>query len=184
MNTLLNLRATPRLSRKIEDLWQVNINNDELITRNIINISPEGIAFKAPQRVKFMLGQVVRAFVRLAPDREFECEGKVVWVKDQNYGIHFFNFPLSYDTCVMRAIHESELSQHQNGEFKLVGVREENRELQRKRMVSSTLDLILIALMTMAFIAVAVFHEKNNQEISFQKVLERAFSQRLYHINR
>ncbi len=184
MESAINLRATPRLRRRMEDFWQLNINHDELITRNIVNLSPQGVSFKTPQRVAFGLGQTIRVMIRLGSERIFECEGKVVWIKDLSYGVHFFKLPMSYDSWVMREIHQSELLIHRDKfsldtKNRVQNLREENREKQKNRMLSSTFDLVLICFLTTAFIIVALIHEQGSKNSSFAKILEREFIQRM-----
>src|SRR5665213_1486598 len=104
MNQAINLRSTPRLPRKSSDYWQVNINNDELITRNIVDLSPMGLSFKAPLRSNFELGQTINIEVKLAPEKTFEVEGKIVWTRDKQFGLKFSRVPVFIDSFIMKAI--------------------------------------------------------------------------------
>jgi hypothetical protein len=189
MEAVINQRGAPRLDRRLFDIWQLAVNNDELITRHIINISPTGLSFKAPARVKFALGQFLKVAIRLTAEKSYDCEARVVWVKDGQYGVHFTFCPLSYDAFVMKTIHEQDIAAHadelaqiSNRKGLLKTLRIESRDKQKKAILLSTLDLILVGVFTMAFIVVAVNHEQKTSSYSLEKVitknLERFFSKK------
>jgi len=53
-----NRRNNYRLVRRPEHSWQLNIE-DHLITKNIVDISATGLAFKAPSSFKLGVGQTL-----------------------------------------------------------------------------------------------------------------------------
>ncbi|MBK9293472.1 MAG: PilZ domain-containing protein [Oligoflexia bacterium] len=184
MSAAINLRNTQRLLKAPTEFWQINVNYDELITRNIINLCPGGVAIKTPQRVKFERGQWLHLQIWLSPEKHFECEAKVVWVLEQSYGLQFFKIPMAFDAFIMRAIHESQTQLNRESldrEFKFPAtlIRESQKRLEKNAILSSTLTLAVVAVMTFAIIFAAFAHQHNNPEKSLAYIFSQAFAKKL-----
>lgn len=184
MSAALNLRQTPRLEKMPAEYWQLNVNYDELITRNIINLCPGGVAFKTPQRVKYEKGQWIHIQIWLTPEKSFECEAKVIWVHEQSYGLQFFKIPMAFDAFIMRAIHESQIHFNRDNlekDFKFPGslIRESQKRLEKNYILSSALTLLIVGVMTIALLMAAFAHQHNNPEKSLAYIFSQAFAKQL-----
>jgi hypothetical protein len=178
-----NNRNTPRLPRQSKDLWQIHINHDELITRHIMNMSPTGLSFKAPQRVHFEEGQKVQLFVQVSPTETFECEAKVVWQQDQQYGLRFSKIPQYFDAWIMKAINEFFLETKAATagwapSFDTSSFRGAQRGLERNNFLYSAMGLAMIAVMTVAFIASLFISQHRYPEYNISNIFQRALLQK------
>lgn len=113
-----NLRQSIRLPRQPEHSWQLRLEDDRLITKNIINLSATGMAFKAPASSDIHLGQTLRFSLSIDEAGEdenrkfFECEGRVLWTKASadkpgsmhQIGVQFSKLPSSLDEALVRQV--------------------------------------------------------------------------------
>lgn len=162
-----NLRNTPRLSRKSSDFWQININHDELITRNIIDVSPSGLSFKAPARSQFLPGQLLQLEISLDKEKQFETEGKVIWSKDGQFGIKLSRMPQFIDAFIMQTIQElavQPLWKDERVAKSLSGFRSSAREWETKKYVSSAFALFTVAAMTAALVLASFLQPQRTDE--------------------
>lgn len=177
MNIQHNLRSTPRLKRRSEDSWQLSLNHDELITRNIIDLGPRGLAFKGPKRAQFEKGQVVDIHVRLTPEKSFETKAKIIWVREHLFGLKFSKVPASIDAYIMKNVHHAAVAPLYEDEFHpnvmktIHDMRMKQKSWEDSKMFSSTMGFLTIAAMTAALVA-AIY-------INQQKFPERALATKL-----
>lgn len=175
-----NNRSTQRLWRKSTDMWQIAINQDELITRNISNIGPEGLAFKAPAKTQFQKGQTVNIQFQLSPERSFDIQGQVMWSRDNQFGLKFSKIPMILDSFIMSSIHELALS-GDAGSSITSEFRNVQRAHEKKDILSSAMALFIVAIMTTAF-ALSVFIQQKNPETKLANQYEKSFSRYLSNI--
>ncbi len=183
-----NKRNTFRIAPQSGKAWQININHDELITRNIVNISPTGMAFKAPVRSHFEEGQRLHLTINMATDGEFagsfDCEGKIVWAKNHQFGLEFSKVPQFFDALIMKAVHEYQMAprrmqlENQWG-FPAGSLRKATKFNEKKSLFPSMLNLILTGLISFALIFAIFIHQQNNTQYSLADIVEQAFHKRL-----
>jgi len=112
-NAFENRRSNFRLARRFEHPWQINID-DNLITKNIVDLSASGMSFKAPASFNLEPGQILNLTVYLNPEDHFECQGRILWSKSdftgsrtmKLFGVKFENLPLSIDTRIAQELHK------------------------------------------------------------------------------
>jgi len=160
-------------------VWQVNINNDELITRNIVDLSPSGLSFKAPQRSQFEPGQVITLKVNLGTEKSFEVEGKIIWTKDKQFGLKFSKVPVFIDTFIMKAIQEWALRPSLEVDSRVAEslsiFRSSRKKIEANWLLSTTMALITVAAMTAALVTAAYIHQQRHPEESLSNISTQFF---------
>lgn len=185
-----NLRATPRLSRRESDSWQLYINNDELITRNVVDVSPQGLSFKAPSRSQFVPGQTLKIEVRLAPEKHFETEAKVVWARDNHFGLKLSKVPQFIDAFIMKTLQEIAIKsqefvdnagiRHPLFEREPVAkalrvLRRSQKTIESNEVISSAMALFTVAAMTAALVLAAYMHQQKFPEDKLSNIGQSFF---------
>lgn len=106
------LRQAMRLARQSDHSWQLHLEDDRLITKNITNLSATGMAFKAPGSSDIREGQTLKFNLSIEPGVSFECEGRVLWARGaspgsmRQIGIQFSKLPIPLDSAIVRQINE------------------------------------------------------------------------------
>lgn len=182
-----NKRSINRLPRQPEHSWQLKIEDDMLITKNISNISPAGLSFKAPLSANFKKGQILRMNMSIQKGDSFDCEGEIVWALEaieangsmRQLGVRFSKLPARIDTSIMQEINsfvlrEKRLSLEsgQVPEFHKPRVKE--GKTLRSLIITACGILVLIA--TTAALITAIYihqmtHPENSIEYQFNKAL-------------
>jgi len=170
--SLKNQRQTSRLSRDGESQWILNINNGELVTRNVVDLSPRGLAFKAPRKADFRKGQRLQVNLKLEHEMpEVECTAEVVWVKpaeetlagtSHHLGLHFVDLPAQADELIMGRMNRLLLAQRRReireGRKESVIVAIQATPIQ---FMNPVVGMIAAAILIGAFLAAVIYHERN-----------------------
>jgi hypothetical protein len=165
-------RSDLRIQRHRDLLWQLNLEDDSLITQNIINISQKGLAFKAPTSSGIAAGQFVRFTLSLNRGQTFECEGRVIWVNDskerqgsmKQFGIIFLKQPPTLVATLSQAI--------QNLDFqKKETIRDETPQKERRGALEefffsslwpSLIAGLLVVALTSAFLTAVWLYDQTH----------------------
>ncbi|MDZ4676500.1 MAG: PilZ domain-containing protein [Oligoflexia bacterium] len=185
-------RQIHRLQRKSHHNWSLRIGDDALITRNITNLSPAGLAFKAPEWSEFKMGQQIKVQLYLNKDENFECEAKIVWVKQAEertgslnaLGLEFSKLPTHVDTAIMKLVNDDALegrrlnfSKEFSEKFLIT------KKFDFRSAFSKIMGALMIASLTAALMAALYLHKHNNPEESLAFKLTNAFNKRLIAID-
>ena len=182
-----NKREINRLPRQPEHNWQLKIEGDMLITKNISNISPTGLSFKAPLSANFSKGQVLKMNLSIHKEDSFECEGEIVWALDaaeangsmRQLGVRFSKLPARFDSSIMHEINDFALREKRQAlalgqvpEFHRTNV--PNAKTLRSLFITACGILVIIA--TSAALITAIYlhqmaHPENSIEYQFNKAM-------------
>lgn len=183
-----NKRNVTRLLRKSADVWQLRVEDDKLITRNISNISPTGLSFKAPLGSKFESGQRFRFQLCLNKEECFEFEGRIVWVKKaddvpgamQQLGVQFENLPAWADASIMKQINDSDLEERRT-QLKMgerTPTKSPRKKLSLKALVATIAGTFILASLVAAFILAIYIHQQSHPEESIAYKFNKALFER------
>jgi PilZ domain-containing protein len=123
-----NRRQNYRLARKPEHPWQLSVD-DALITKNIVDLSATGLAFKAPASFNMKPGQTLHLNISLKPGENFECQGRILWSRSDSpsaktmklFGVQFEKLPAKIDAMIIQELYKETLkirwSQPKDEEF-------------------------------------------------------------------
>ena len=182
-----NKREISRLSRQPEHSWQLSIEGDMLITKNITNISPSGLSFKAPFSTQLQKGQVVKMNLVLDHEDSFDCEGEIIWVIDslessgsmRQLGVKFSKLPARFDSTIMHEINIYSLKEKratlESGrvpEFH----RSQLKQIKTLRSIVLTVCGVLVLVATTAAFVTAIYlhqsaHPEESIEYQFNKAI-------------
>jgi hypothetical protein len=165
-------RHTGRLSRKDETHWVLNINNGELVTKNVVDLSPRGLAFKAPKKADYKRGQRIQVNLKLEHEApEVECTAEVVWVKpaeetltgtSHHLGLQFVDLPAQADEAIMKRMNKIMLDQRRRevseGKKESVAKRMDSQPIQ---FMNPVVGMITVAILIGAFMAAVLYHESH-----------------------
>jgi hypothetical protein len=181
-----NKRLAARLHRQSSDAWQLRVEDDKLITRNILNISPGGLSFKAPLWSQFESGQKLRFSLCLNKQECHDLEGRVVWVKKvedapgamQQLGVEFVNLPARADISIMKEINDTYLrSRREAIEMGRPLVKRVSHS-DAKAMLKALAGGVIIMSFLIALIVAAHIHQQTHPEESIAFKFNKAFLER------
>jgi hypothetical protein len=170
------------------------LEDDRLITKNIINLSPTGMAFKAPSSSDISPGQNLRFTLSIVPGEAFECEARVLWVKPaherpesggsmRKVGVEFSKLPPTLDAAIVKQINEFVLrSRRQRIE---AGRRPFTRKIvlstppSMRSAVNSLLAAIVIAALSGAFVMAMWIHQKSTPDDSIARKFDEGLLRKL-----
>lgn len=179
MSTAINLlktRSSIRLSRSPEHNWRLKVNKDDLITKNILNLSPTGIAFKAPPKSQFHRGQTLQMKIELDGETEIICQAKVIWIKkgDDSRMIQYgaeFRFDPEQDIG-------NTITKHLFKAQKLALASKEvvfhKKEKQKRRIKGLGLSLFLLTIVSL--LGAFFIYQQLNPDAAFAHKIKTAFS--------
>jgi hypothetical protein len=182
-------RLTARIHRKQHHNWSVRIGEDVLITRNITNLSPTGMALKAPEWSDFKPGQYLKLQLFLNKEQNFECDAKVVWTKNTEeragamklLGIEFSKLPAHIDSAIMKLVNDDALSERRlafaNGLAQIGLI--SPKKLNLRSLFSTIMGALVIASLTASLMAALYIHKKNHPEESLAYKFTESFNKRL-----
>ncbi len=181
-------RQTNRVQRKQHHNWSLRIGEDTLITRNITNLSPTGLSFKAPEWSEFKSGQEIKVQFFLNKDESFECEAKIIWIKQtqeragnmQVLGLEFSKLPLKIDGAIMKLINDEALNDRRTNfskDFsdKFLILPKSNF----KTAFGKVMGALMVVSLTASLMAALYLHEKFNPENTLAYKLSNVFNKRL-----
>ncbi len=181
-------RSIIRLDRHSSDSWQLRIEDDKLITKNITNISPTGMSFKAPLWSEFREGQRLRLNLSLSKDESFDCEGEIVWAKKiedapgamQQFGVQFMRLPAKIDGAIMKAINDDALRDRRVAFDKRgrLSTDKLKPEMTARSLIASIAGVFVIAALAAALLTAIYLHQINHPEESIAYKFNRAFLNR------
>jgi hypothetical protein len=107
--TLENRRNVYRFIREGRDEWEVNVNKNYLVTKNIVDINGTGLSFRAATGLPLELGETVHLQISLAPEDVFTFSGKIAWVRPlsgtgsgmSHFGVRFEKVPAWIDARIV-----------------------------------------------------------------------------------
>jgi hypothetical protein len=186
----LNRRSVARLSRPHDHSWQLRVDEDRLITKNIINISPMGMSFKAPGSMPLKPGETVRLSISLSSQETFECEGRILWSRPatekagsmQLVGVQFFSIPARYDALIMKHLHDIQLRDRRDDlkQAKFVSPRQRTKaEMTVRSMAAMIISAVIIAAFTVALLTAAWLHSQNHPEQDIARKFNDAMARKL-----
>ncbi len=184
----INKRSILRLNRKPNHSWSLKVDDSKLITKNITNISPTGMSFRAPLWTEFYDGQVLLFNLSFTKEDNFECEGEIVWIRKiednlgvmYQFGVRFQKIPAKTDAAIMRAIHNEALRERQ---FTVqtstpISSRSVNKKPFLSSVFSTVFGFIFIASLTAAFLTAVFIHHINHPEESISHIFSQALINR------
>jgi hypothetical protein len=186
-----NKRSLNRLVRQPDHLWQLSLNDDNLITRNIVNISPGGLSFKAPMSAFIENGQIVKFKLTLKPGEAFEGEGQIRWSRKPNdklgqmglFGFQFLNIPTAADSLIMKEINDSLLRARRHlieeGVLSPSLNRNEKTKKSIRARLASLFGGIVAATLIVAFFAALWIQEHAHPQDSIAETFNKALARKL-----
>lgn len=189
-SAMTNKRELHRLPRRPDHNWQLRVDGDMLITKNIMNISPTGLAFKAPLSSKLRAGQVIHVTVSLTEDENFDCDGEIVWSSEslevsgsmKQLGVRLLNLPARIDAAIMRELNFNALKlRRQALDTDLIPQFKLERNFQKVSFYSFALKICgmaLVAATSAALIAAIYIHQQTHPEDTFEYKFNHAMIDR------
>jgi hypothetical protein len=183
---LQNKRNSARLLRQSADTWQLRVEDDKLITRNVVNISPGGLSFKAPLWSQFENGQKLKFNLCLNKQDCFEFEGRVVWVKKiedapgsmQQLGVEFINLPTWADISIMKQINDNHLRNRREAIERGFPLTKRPSPKDAKALLKALAGGVVIMGFLIALIVAAHIHQQAHPEESIAYKFNKAFLER------
>jgi hypothetical protein len=179
-----NRRDLKRLNRSTGHTWQIHVDNDACITKNISNISPSGLAFKAPSSSHFAQGQRLKLSLSLKKGESFDCEGEVVWIRSsediqgsmKHLGLRFSKLPTRIDTAIMKEINDSLLLSRrlafEKGQVNINDTLKKKNSLQS--WMATLCSLFVVISMVSALMAAVYIHQKAHPEETLEYTFNKA----------
>ncbi len=176
-----NARSSARLNlnSKTAGLWTLDLNDGELVTKHIIDLSSTGIALKVPGGFELKKGQIIDVKLTFSfGQRTLKTKGQVMWFKRasetrtgifNHVGIHFTEKNLELDQVVTGFINSTLLQER-------AGSAGQHFQYEKRESVKaqSALGVISLAVLIGMFLTVAFFHEKMHPEQALSKQIEMA----------
>ena len=148
-----------------EQVWTLDINEGELVTRSVVDLSPTGIAFKAPRSVTFQRGQTIQMKLQLGTDWEIDCLGRIVWFRENtqnkggfgHFGVEFISLKNGHSKTITQKIEEV-LSQ---------GIRIQQvgkKNLENIKRLEGAMGLVTAAILMAVFLAASFYYTQRFPE--------------------
>lgn len=183
-----NRRQNYRLTRKPEHSWQLSID-DNLITKNIVDISASGIAFKAPSSFAMQPGQTLNLNISLKPGESFDCQGRILWSRSDTpsshtmklFGVKFEKLPARIDAMIVQELYKEALkARWENptaGEPLMAHISHPSDPNEVNHFIRQVITLALIA----AFFLAARIYEKTHSQESIEYQFNQGLAKKLGH---
>lgn len=164
------LRQAVRLPRQPEHTWQLRLEDDRLITKNIVNLSAGGMAFKAPLSSDIHPGQPIKFSLSIESGAAFECEGRVLWGRVSSdkpgsmkqFGVQFSKLPPSLDAAIVKQVDlfaaKSKREKYLKNKRPLAEKIVMSAPKPLRAILIKILGAILIVSLTGAFVAALLMH--------------------------
>jgi hypothetical protein len=187
--SLENRRSQFRLPRKFEHPWQINID-DTLITKNIVDLSPSGMAFKAPASFNLEPGQIINLTIFLNTENQFQCQGRILWTKAdfsdsrtmKLFGVKFENLPAALDTRIAKELHKEAIKAHwENPKAQETSRRLTPALLNSNNTVTEIIGQVITFLLIAAFIIASHLYQRSHPEDSIEYRFNQGLVKKLSH---
>lgn len=185
------LRTAARLPRQAEHSWQLRLEDDKLITKNIVNLSAAGMAFKAPASSKFSPGQALRFSLSIEPGTSYDCEGRVLWAKASTekpgsmhqIGIQFSKLPPQLDASIVKQIdeynHRSQRDRMKKGRRPLTEKIVMSTPQPLRAILIKIFGALIIMSLTSAFLAAMWIHKEAQREQSLAQKFNQSLMRKI-----
>jgi hypothetical protein len=177
----LNRRNLQRLGRSASHKWELKVNGDSLITKNISNISPSGLAFKALASTVYKRGQALKIHLSLTGQDHFDGDAEIVWIKETSdshgsmklLGLRFLYPSFRFDTAIMSELHSNALKERRAllaEDLSLSRNFHQNFKIRPniRSLIKNLCALITLISMTTALITAVYLHQKAHPEESIE----------------
>lgn len=185
MKTNHQNRKSVRLPRPEKANWVLTVNDGELVTNHLLDLSPTGFSFKAPRKTSFKKGQKLTINLKLESETpDIQCDGHVVWLKNadetthgtsHHLGVHFENLPAHADQVIMKRINKGFLEDRRREVAH--GLREPmsfRQQTRKQNMINPILGIITASVILAALATASFFYERAHQDDNLASRIQKS----------